>query len=145
MSRITVISISFIDVLVFFFFFFKQKTAYEMRISDWSSDVCSSDLSSSGIAAGYIKRPSAMPRAFIRGRSGLPPPASSKAVLPRPHKDFPMKKKDLRDLLSRAAAVSEDPTSESAHDRETLVEDRTEVASQDERLELAQFGRRRRK
>src|SRR3546814_21155691 len=28
-----------------FFFFFKQKTAYEMRISDWSSDVCSSDLS----------------------------------------------------------------------------------------------------
>src|SRR3546814_1416537 len=31
-------------VFVFFFFFFKQKTAYEMRISDWSSDVCSSDL-----------------------------------------------------------------------------------------------------
>src|SRR3546814_2609495 len=29
---------------IFFFFFFKQKTAYEMRISDWSSDVCSSDL-----------------------------------------------------------------------------------------------------
>src|SRR3546814_7426694 len=29
---------------VIFFFFFKQKTAYEMRISDWSSDVCSSDL-----------------------------------------------------------------------------------------------------
>src|SRR3546814_19116265 len=28
----------------FFFFFFKQKTAYELRISDWSSDVCSSDL-----------------------------------------------------------------------------------------------------
>src|SRR3546814_2815335 len=37
-----------VDVYVFFwlcvFFFFKQKTAYEMRISDWSSDVCSSDL-----------------------------------------------------------------------------------------------------
>src|SRR3546814_19077550 len=33
--------------LVVFFFFFKQKTAYEMRISDWSSDVCSSDLSAS--------------------------------------------------------------------------------------------------
>src|SRR3546814_1874385 len=30
--------------LCFCFFFFKQKTAYEMRISDWSSDVCSSDL-----------------------------------------------------------------------------------------------------
>src|SRR3546814_4772154 len=33
-------------VLLLFFFFFKQKTAYEMRISDWSSDVCSSDLNS---------------------------------------------------------------------------------------------------
>src|SRR3546814_4073048 len=34
----------FVCLLSFFFFFFKQKTAYEMRISDWSSDVCSSDL-----------------------------------------------------------------------------------------------------
>src|SRR3546814_19915175 len=33
------------------FFFFKQKTAYEMRISDWSSDVCSSDLVIEGAAA----------------------------------------------------------------------------------------------
>src|SRR3546814_3052870 len=33
------------------FFFFKQKTAYEMRISDWSSDVCSSDLRN-----GYVAR-----------------------------------------------------------------------------------------
>src|SRR3546814_18983620 len=32
--------------LLFVVFFFKQKTAYEMRISDWSSDVCSSDLTS---------------------------------------------------------------------------------------------------
>src|SRR3546814_7280153 len=32
------------------FFFFKQKTAYEMRISDWSSDVCSSDLSAKPLA-----------------------------------------------------------------------------------------------
>src|SRR3546814_14965320 len=32
--------------LCMFFFFFKQKTAYELRISDWSSDVCSSDLPS---------------------------------------------------------------------------------------------------
>src|SRR3546814_9141721 len=30
------------------YFFFKQKTAYEMRISDWSSDVCSSDLGIAG-------------------------------------------------------------------------------------------------
>src|SRR6184192_4368091 len=35
-----------ICLLFFFFFFFKQKTAYEMSIGDWSSDVCSSDLKS---------------------------------------------------------------------------------------------------
>src|SRR3546814_320627 len=34
----------FVRVIIVFFFFFKQKTAYERRISDWSSDVCSSDL-----------------------------------------------------------------------------------------------------
>src|SRR3546814_3722483 len=33
-----------LEFLSLSFFFFKQKTAYEMRISDWSSDVCSSDL-----------------------------------------------------------------------------------------------------
>src|SRR3546814_10894211 len=38
------IHIRLFHCLVFLFFFFKQKTAYEMRISDWSSDVCSSDL-----------------------------------------------------------------------------------------------------
>src|SRR3546814_4001929 len=36
----------------YFMFFFKQKTAYEMRISDWSSDVCSSDLRCGGSRAG---------------------------------------------------------------------------------------------
>src|SRR3546814_1206990 len=38
-----------IYVSVYYFFFFKQKTAYEMRISDWSSDVCSSDLVADGL------------------------------------------------------------------------------------------------
>src|SRR3546814_5330702 len=37
-----------------FVFFFKQKTAYEMRISDWSSDVCSSDLLWSNPAFGHF-------------------------------------------------------------------------------------------
>src|SRR3546814_5583564 len=44
-------------------FFFKQKTAYEMRISDWSSDVCSSDLASGRRDAtprsGHLFRPGA--------------------------------------------------------------------------------------
>src|SRR3546814_13408282 len=42
------------EFLVCVFFFFKQKTAYEMRISDWSSDVCSSDLGSSAHAAKIL-------------------------------------------------------------------------------------------
>src|SRR3546814_1527985 len=40
-----------------FFFFFKQKTAYELRISDWSSDVCSSDLPRYLLSAVLIGRP----------------------------------------------------------------------------------------
>src|SRR3546814_5139361 len=38
-------------LVITLFFFFKQKTAYEMRISDWSSDVCSSDLIDRAAAA----------------------------------------------------------------------------------------------
>src|SRR3546814_8251739 len=38
----------------FVFFFCKQKTAYEMRISDWSSDVCSSDLFDDLAALGFV-------------------------------------------------------------------------------------------
>src|SRR3546814_1310625 len=44
-------------LLFLFFFFFKQKTAYEMRISDWSSDVCSSDLERPGDGGGDRLRP----------------------------------------------------------------------------------------
>src|SRR3546814_8112592 len=47
-------NVYFLYVLIVFFFF-KQKTAYEMRISDWSSDVCSSDLLSTlDLAKGLI-------------------------------------------------------------------------------------------
>src|SRR3546814_908324 len=51
----------FIYILVsyffFCFFFFKQKTAYEMRISDWSSDVCSSDLQAAELEARAAAAP----------------------------------------------------------------------------------------
>src|SRR3546814_6121072 len=43
------------------FFFFKQKTAYEMRISDWSSDVCSSDLRRGGGAVARRQRLADLP------------------------------------------------------------------------------------
>src|SRR3546814_3896886 len=52
-------------------FFFKQKTAYEMRISDWSSDVCSSDLNVISVASyhavrfGYLQHTSATARGTV--------------------------------------------------------------------------------
>src|SRR3546814_2492788 len=52
--------------LFMFFFFVKQKTAYEMRISDWSSDVCSSDLSFFD-DRGFIKELWNAPRYLNRG------------------------------------------------------------------------------
>src|SRR3546814_19232779 len=49
-----------IILLCLFIFFFKQKTAYEMRISDWSSDVCSSDLDPAPRAAIYSPKATSM-------------------------------------------------------------------------------------
>src|SRR3546814_6903766 len=43
-------------MLILFVFLFKQKTAYEMRISDWSSDVCSSDLPTGDEAISHHRR-----------------------------------------------------------------------------------------
>src|SRR3546814_3982979 len=44
-----------VSLFIWCCFFFKQKTAYEMRISDWSSDVCSSDLLSRVVLVGLGK------------------------------------------------------------------------------------------
>src|SRR3546814_4677637 len=55
-------------VLLCYFFFFKQKTAYEMRISDWSSDVCSSDLTESGFRdAVFITSSYGLGEAVVQG------------------------------------------------------------------------------
>src|SRR3546814_5351386 len=57
------------------FFFFKQKTAYEMRISDWSSDVCSSDLLGNRPGGGHAKhRRDADRRPGAIRRIEIPPP-----------------------------------------------------------------------
>src|SRR3546814_6427894 len=63
------------------FFFFKQKTAYEMRISDWSSDVCSSDLIPAQVPTHGGEsvepeqgRPFAEPRGLRRHARGDRPP-----------------------------------------------------------------------
>src|SRR3546814_5819368 len=57
-------------VLLVMFFFFKQKTAYEMRISDWSSDVCSSDLAVGAGQRGNDAR--AVDGKFLRPPAALP-------------------------------------------------------------------------
>src|SRR3546814_9937649 len=66
--------VSFFSSLSFgflsFFFFFKQTTAYEMRISDWSSDVCSSDLPADRESRSVHRPPVAREGAgFLRARS----------------------------------------------------------------------------
>src|SRR3546814_4408331 len=79
------ISSSFFSVFLVYvllcFFFFKQKTAYEMRISDWSSDVCSSDFQPAvdpddagvdGRAVRALARGRAAPRSGRAGRWPAP-------------------------------------------------------------------------
>src|SRR3546814_19865646 len=55
------------------FFFFRQKTAYELRISDWSSDVCSSDLVAEGEPRTLLRqlRERELDVAFLTGRHDL--------------------------------------------------------------------------
>src|SRR3546814_3033006 len=66
-------------VCFFSFFFFKQKTAYEMRISDWSSDVCSSDLPLGTITAMQGVRPDQFTLAQVDGDE-LPFPQLASAI-----------------------------------------------------------------
>src|SRR3546814_1043024 len=86
--------------LCFCFFFFKQKTAYEMRISDWSSDVCSSDLLCVGqrrallhggrdrIIAGHLTGPLGIAdhigtgRGAFTGKGALHEPAIQRGMTP---------------------------------------------------------------
>src|SRR3546814_3659596 len=69
-------------------FFFKQKTAYEMRISDWSSDVCSSDLDAPQLhsrAAVHLRRHQQAAAGRLardsRSRPARPPPGAAARVL----------------------------------------------------------------
>src|SRR3546814_8120314 len=68
---------------VVFFCFFKQKTAYEMRISDWSSDVCSSDLRSDLRSTHWNRMPDRRPRPMNRDlgrRKESPRPPRSRCL-----------------------------------------------------------------
>src|SRR3546814_2571001 len=54
-------------ILLFIVFFFTQKTAYEMRISDWSSDVCSSDLVERPAGDDHRRADRRVPRQLLAG------------------------------------------------------------------------------
>src|SRR3546814_10094729 len=64
----------------FFFVFFKQKTAYEMRISDWSSDVCSSDLRlEAGQTIGIVGESGSGKSVTMMAAMGLLPPSAQRS------------------------------------------------------------------
>src|SRR3546814_8009204 len=68
-----------VDLLYIFVFFFKLETAYDMRISDWSSDVCSSDLSFAAwehlrLQALLLRLRRVHPDPRLLLRRSLPPP-----------------------------------------------------------------------
>src|SRR3546814_5873596 len=72
--RAVVVGMDCSRVLFSFFCFFKQKTAYEMRISDWSSDVCSSDLVISSVmvfSLGLVTAGALRPHAFLQANHDL--------------------------------------------------------------------------
>src|SRR3546814_14843944 len=89
----------------------KQKTAYEMRISDWSSDVCSSDLEYLGAAARRIidQAGNAIDRALIDQRAALRCRLISGADLHRPHALRQTLRKCLGNTTLHIEAVSRLP------------------------------------
>src|SRR3546814_9220992 len=76
------LAVSCVLLLLVSIFFFKQKTAYEMRISDWSSDVCSSDLR---VVGGLESHPQPV-QYQLRVVGGAEQPSPDQALQPGPHR-----------------------------------------------------------
>src|SRR3546814_18615921 len=92
-------------VLSRFFLFFRQKTADELRISDWSSDVCSSDLAAADEDEKHQEqddyhggRPSVGSRGWTDGREGG-------TTLPSTAGRWPFRSKSIRNRASRSASI----------------------------------------
>src|SRR5881227_3557599 len=89
------------------FFFFKQKTAYEITVRDWSSDVCSSDLAASAASTGEV------PARYERVSGGGPVRGESCAlptrILPAPSRDLPLRGRRLRAQRGRARSPDARP------------------------------------
>src|SRR3546814_1228237 len=105
------VSATCFGVLISFFFFFKQKTAYEMRISDWSSDVCSSDLCGGrSLWHGRLLPDDALQRTDARSAdhsspgADIPPNCARKAPVAGRRPGLIMADLEERDPISGAAA-----------------------------------------
>src|SRR3546814_5819068 len=76
-----------VDNRIHIFFFFKQKTAYEMRISDWSSDVCSSDLGKRALGCvwhiGFLREVGQAARSRTKSTVSVSTPSSCVVRRPR--------------------------------------------------------------
>src|SRR3546814_12910108 len=86
------------------FFFFKQKTAYEMRISDWSSDVCSSDLRA--IATPAISSTSAGSRSGATFRNTGGPPAPRDVMTPSRSSSSEIGRASCRERVCQSVKIS---------------------------------------
>src|SRR3546814_14547418 len=95
-----------------FVLFFKQKTAYERRISDWSSDVCSSDL--------WARRSPAEPSSGRRmARSTRCASSTAKTAIPSPEREFDHERRPVQSLRR-----SEDGAPETVGDHDARSEER---------------------
>src|SRR3546814_9379907 len=91
------------------FCFFKQKTAYEMRISDWSSDVCSSDLAIDMKArdAGYLSDLAPRLRAFFLERGILLRPLGNSIYVMPPYAITAEQLMKVFDAIEEAGSLSQ--------------------------------------
>src|SRR3546814_3622215 len=96
---------TFVTDIKYCIFFFKQKTAYEMRISDWSSDVCPSDLAkSAAIGIAHLHRLAAEDDALTIERAAEVPPDDRNPAMPSRHHHF----RDFHRLRKLEAIMSVD-------------------------------------
>src|SRR3546814_7003664 len=91
-----------VDVCMYLFFVFKQKTAYEMRISDWSSDVCSSDLDDEEGQAGDDHREGrepVEPVGEVHGVAEADDQHHYKDIIERPERDIEIGRASCRERV----------------------------------------------
>src|SRR3546814_18865893 len=127
---------SFYDFfLLFFFFFFKQKTAYEMRISDWSSDVCSSDLLIGDDLRRFFQAGAILPQ---RVHHLLRPfEAEIGAAHHQQRRDRPLRERreQQQRRQEQAQLVKQRPLGDAPDDRQLAIRGQTgEVARRDRRI-----------